>query len=131
MTATTTLNERLVFEGFLLASRGSRFADAEAAARQAATGVWTNCSSSVVDAVFEEIDTLPSPQPLQNPGDTKNCADFATYEESKRYYDLYFDSFGDVAKLDRDSDGVPCPGLPHTNNPDLFQLKRPRQKKAD
>lgn len=126
VTATTTLNERLVFEGYLLASRGSRFADAETAARRSAAGIWTNCSSSVVDTVFEEIDNLPPPQPLQNPGDIKNCADFNTYEESKRYYDLYFESFGDVAKLDRDYDGVPCPGLPHTKNPALFQLKRPR-----
>lgn len=26
--------------------------------------------------------------------------------------------YGDVAKLDRDGDGVPCPGLPHTSNQD-------------
>lgn len=48
---------------------------------------------------------------LQNPGDVKNCADFASYADAKAWYDRYFPKFGDVAKLDGNGDGVPCEGL--------------------
>ena len=48
---------------------------------------------------------------LANPGDTKNCADFASFTEAKAWYDRYFPSFGDVAKLDGNGDGVPCEAL--------------------
>jgi len=48
---------------------------------------------------------------LVNPGDTKNCADFASYAEAKAWFDLYFPRFGDVAKLDGNGDGRPCEGL--------------------
>ena len=48
---------------------------------------------------------------LTNPGDVKNCRDFASYEDAKKYYDLYFPQFGDVAKLDGDGDGKPCEKL--------------------
>lgn len=30
-----------------------------------------------------------------------------------------------VAKLDRNGDGVPCPGLPHTTNGEKYRIKRP------
>ena len=50
-------------------------------------------------------------QVLVNPGDTKNCADFASFDEAKAWYDKYFPAFGDVAKLDGDGDGVPCQSL--------------------
>ena len=52
--------------------------------------------------------------PLTNPGDVKNCKDFATYKEAKAYYDLYFPQFGDVAKLDGNGDGIPCEALLQT-----------------
>eukprot|EP00441_Pelagodinium_beii_P043835 CAMPEP_0197640174 /NCGR_PEP_ID=MMETSP1338-20131121/14554_1 /TAXON_ID=43686 ORGANISM="Pelagodinium beii, Strain RCC1491" /NCGR_SAMPLE_ID=MMETSP1338 /ASSEMBLY_ACC=CAM_ASM_000754 /LENGTH=88 /DNA_ID=CAMNT_0043212995 /DNA_START=61 /DNA_END=324 /DNA_ORIENTATION=+ len=43
-----------------------------------------------------------------NPGNTKNCKDFATYEEAKAWYDKYKPFYGDIAKLDGDGDGKPC-----------------------
>jgi len=48
---------------------------------------------------------------LANPGDTKNCKDFANYEEAKTWFDTYFPLYGDVAKLDGDGDGKPCESL--------------------
>lgn len=48
---------------------------------------------------------------LTNPGDTKNCADFGTYDEAKAWFDTYYPKFGDVAKLDGNGDGVPCESL--------------------
>lgn len=47
-----------------------------------------------------------------NPGNTKNCSDFATYVEAKTWFDRYFPAYGDVAKLDGDGDGEPCESLP-------------------
>ena len=49
----------------------------------------------------------------ENPGDVRGCSDFAYYEDALRWYEKYYSYYGDVAKLDRDMDGVPCPGLPH------------------
>jgi len=68
------------------------------------------------------------PTVVSNPGDRKGCSDFATYEDSLRYYERYFPLYGDVAKLDRDGDGVPCPGLPHTKDPDRYRMKKPNAK---
>jgi hypothetical protein len=47
-----------------------------------------------------------------NPGDTKNCSDFETYQEAKTWFDTYFQYYGDVAGLDRDGDEEPCESLP-------------------
>jgi hypothetical protein len=57
--------------------------------------------------------TVPAPTPgvPANPGDTKNCSDFATYAQAKSWFDTYFPYYGDVAKLDQDGDGIPCEGL--------------------
>lgn len=41
------------------------------------------------------------------------------------WYEKYFEYYGDVAKLDRDGDGVPCPGLPHTTVAEKYRMKRP------
>ena len=54
--------------------------------------------------------TVASSQP-DNPGDTKNCGDFANYSEARSWYDIYFPYYGDVANLDGDNDGVPCESL--------------------
>jgi len=59
----------------------------------------------------------PTPTPTTtptagNPGDTKNCSDFATYQDAKAWFDTYFPQFGDVARLDRDGNGFPCESLP-------------------
>ena len=47
-----------------------------------------------------------------NPGNTKNCGDFATYQEAKAWFDLYYPHYGDVAQLDADNDLKPCETLP-------------------
>jgi hypothetical protein len=47
-----------------------------------------------------------------NPGDSKNCGDFATYAEAQAWFDTYFPLYGDVAKLDRDGNLIPCESLP-------------------
>lgn len=47
-----------------------------------------------------------------NPGDSKNCGDFATYTEAKAWFDTYFPFYGDIANLDADGDGEPCESLP-------------------
>ena len=62
--------------------------------------------------------------PPQNPGDIKGCSDFRTYEDALRWYETYLPFYGDVAKLDRDGDGVPCPGLPHTTVRELYRMKK-------
>ena len=66
--------------------------------------------------------TSPTPAPttttssptglLENPGDAKNCSDFSTQAEAQAWFKRYFSSFGDVARLDGDSDGVACESLP-------------------
>lgn len=61
-----------------------------------------------------------------NPGDVRGCSDFTYYEDALGYYERYYPYYGDVAKLDRDGDGVPCPGLPHTSNQDRYRMKRPK-----
>jgi hypothetical protein len=64
--------------------------------------------------------------PPSNPGDVKGCSDFTYYEDALGYYERYYPYYGDVAKLDRDGDGVPCPGLPHTANQDRYRMKVPK-----
>ena len=48
---------------------------------------------------------------LPNPGDSKNCKDFASYGEAKAWFDKYYPTYGDVAKLDGNGDGRPCESL--------------------
>lgn len=55
---------------------------------------------------------LPATAPLENPGDVMNCGDFVTQAEAQAWFDRYFLSFGDVARLDGDRDGVACESLP-------------------
>tara|TARA_B100000965_G_scaffold403739_1_gene432651 strand:+ start:670 stop:1419 length:750 start_codon:yes stop_codon:yes gene_type:complete len=47
-----------------------------------------------------------------NPGDTKNCGDFDNYSDAKAWFDTYYPYYGDVAKLDRDENLIPCESLP-------------------
>ena len=47
-----------------------------------------------------------------NPGNTKNCSDFTTYQEAKEWFDTYYEYYGDVAGLDGDNDLEPCESLP-------------------
>jgi hypothetical protein len=56
--------------------------------------------------------TTTQPAVPGNPGDTKNCGDFATYAEAKAWFDTYYPYYGDVAKLDQDGNLIPCETLP-------------------
>ena len=47
-----------------------------------------------------------------NPGNSKNCSDFATQAESQQWYDTYYPYYGDVAKLDTNDNGAACEFLP-------------------
>jgi len=64
-------------------------------------------------------------KPPRNPRDTKGCSDFDTYEDALKWFEYYRPFYGDVAKLDRNNDGIPCPGLPHTNDREAYRMKRP------
>lgn len=55
--------------------------------------------------------TCTRPVPM-NPGNSKNCPDFATQAEAQAWFDIYFPDYGDVAGLDADDNGVPCENLP-------------------
>ena len=63
--------------------------------------------------------------PIANPGDVRNCTDFATWDAAWRFFWTYH-RWGDPAGLDGDGDGVPCnslPGAKTTAAPtDLFKL---------
>ena len=73
------------------------------------TSITTTTSLSVTTTTSSTT-TVASSQP-DNPGDTKNCGDFANYSEARSWYDIYFPYYGDVANLDGDNDGVPCESL--------------------
>ena len=49
---------------------------------------------------------------LPNPGNSKNCSDFATQAEAQEWFDTYFALYGDVAKIDTNNNGVACELLP-------------------
>ena len=76
-----------------------------------------------VRVVNEDVSTTKAVP--KNPGDRVGCSDFETYEDALKYYETYFSYYGDVARLDRDGDGVPCPMLEHTQNMDKFRRKVP------
>lgn len=50
--------------------------------------------------------------PPANPGDSKNCGDFATWAAAQAWFDTYFPWYGDVARLDGDGNGIACESLP-------------------
>jgi endonuclease YncB( thermonuclease family) len=79
---------------------------------------------------YLRIETIKDTSPPANPGDIKGCSDFKTYEDSLTWFEKYLPFYGDVAKLDRDGDGVPCPGLPHTSNRDMYRMKVPKTTKV-
>ena len=47
-----------------------------------------------------------------DPGDSLNCSDFSAQSQAQEWFDTYFPHYGDVARLDRDGDGVACESLP-------------------
>ena len=77
----------------------------------------TNRTITVTIAAAVNAPPKPPPPPTSpgippNPGDSKNCSDFATYAQAKAWFDLYYPYYGDVAHLDADHDGIPCESLP-------------------
>ena len=59
--------------------------------------------------------TQPVPEPTGtrpfNPGNVKNCPDFATWEAANEWFWTYYPWYGDVAGLDSDGDRRPCESL--------------------
>jgi hypothetical protein len=55
---------------------------------------------------------VPGPTRPANPGDVRNCGDFATWAAANAWFMTYYPHYGDVAKLDGNNDGVPCESLP-------------------
>jgi len=49
---------------------------------------------------------------VDNPGDVRNCGDFATWPEANAWFWTYFPEHGDIAHLDSDGDQIPCESLP-------------------
>ena len=119
------------------------------AAKEQQLGIYMSCTTSYDQqsvpnsiavapvAEFEPLDdrdnsdhpkvTPPNPveQRRNSRKPVRGCSDFKTYEEALRWYEFYGEYYGDVANLDRDRDGIPCPGLPHTTNPNLYRMKVP------
>jgi hypothetical protein len=89
--------------------------------------IWT-ADGGTQRIIVQSSSTGARTQPA-NPGDVKGCSDFATYEAALKWYETYEPYYGDVAKLDRDGDGIPCPGLPHTSSPDQYRMKVPTTSK--
>lgn len=55
----------------------------------------------------------PTPKPTpSNPGNTKNCSDFATWSQAQNWFNTYYPYYGDVALLDADNDLIACESLP-------------------
>lgn len=67
----------------------------------------TTTTTSTTTTVPTTTTTIPD-----NPGDTKNCSDFETYQDAKTWFDTYYPYYGDVAGLDGDGDLEPCESLP-------------------
>jgi endonuclease YncB( thermonuclease family) len=70
----------------------------------------------------------PDPRPTSRAQKLPICADFDTYEDALTWFERYFPFYGDVAKLDKDGDGVPCSGLPHTKDQNKYRMKKPNFK---
>ena len=98
---------------------GNAAATSQATDSKSTVSVATTKSSSSTETATKANSTTPAAAKstatangLPNPGDTKNCSDFKDYKEAKAWYDKYFPSYGDVAKLDGNKDGIPCESLP-------------------
>ena len=119
----TFINGKLVEEGFARARSykpNTRYdpllKEYQSEAKRLGRGLWGACDapgSSQPKAVASAKPRTPRAEKttLKNPGDSKNCADFGSYDEAKMWYDTYKPMYGDVAKLDADGDGIPCESL--------------------
>ena len=90
----------------------------DAATQPAATPTPTTAPTTTVPPTTTSLapapttTASPATAPLENPGDVMNCSDFATQAEAQAWFNRYFSSFGDVARLDGDNDGEACESLP-------------------
>jgi len=122
------INAELVKQGAAKHSRVTpnvRYADLflslETEATAAGRGLWKSCPTGKATAaapLSKTISAVEVAQPVSgvvgdggNPGNLKNCKDFTTYDEAKKWFDAYFPLYGDVAKLDGNGDGKPCEKL--------------------
>jgi hypothetical protein len=127
------INDRLVELGYAMvtAKASASLQSLQAAARAAGRGIYQSCDGSFQaefdddDRLTGRIDASTTRARPKNPGDRVGCSDFTIYEDALKYYETYYDWYGDVARLDRNGDGIPCPGLPHTTNAELYRLKKP------
>jgi putative cell wall-binding protein len=73
------------------------------------TGAVSNAAASNIDCAPPPP---PPPTPPANPGNTKNCGDFATWSQAQSWFWYYYPYYGDVALLDGDEDLIACESLP-------------------
>ena len=135
-----SVSETLVREGYAYATPrrrrasdgedylGSVLADAQEAAKRDQRGLWRPCDATsapvVPVATFDDIDFQPTP--TRDYGDApakyKSCAEFEFYEDALAIFERAPESAR--KRLDRDGDGVPCPGLPHTTDQERYRFKK-------
>ena len=106
---------------------GSVLAEAEAAAKRDQRGLWRPCGAAspvVPVATFDDIDFQPTPTKDYGDAPTKykSCAEFEYYEDALAIFERAPE--GVRKRLDRDGDGVPCPGLPHTTDRERYRFKK-------
>jgi len=87
--------------------------DREVSRGEAATFLWRfrRRPPVVIDLTSVPCARAVPPEQLANPGDVKNCSDFATSDAAQAWFDRYFALYGDVAKLDGDGNQRACEGL--------------------
>ena len=134
-----SVSETLVREGYAYATPrrrrasdgddylGSALAEAQEAAKRDQRGLWRPCgdASPVVPvATFDDIDFQPTPTKDYGdaPAKYKSCAEFEYYEDALAIFERAPESVR--KRLDRDGDGVPCPGLPHTTDQERYRFKK-------
>ena len=105
------------------------------------TGVVAVDDASSVPATSESPDpTVPTTSVSlnsgqANPGNSKDCSDFGentdpdAWQRAQEWHDLYFENFGDVAKLDGDGDGIVCASL--LPNCESFETRAQAQQLYD
>ncbi|WJL95098.1 cell wall-binding repeat-containing protein [Microbacterium sp. ET2] len=76
------------------------------------TGYVTLTQTSRPVTVAAQTPAPQPPGPPANPGNTKNCTDFATWSQAQAWFETYYPHYGDVAQLDGDADGIACESLP-------------------
>ena len=134
-----SVSETLVREGYAYATPRRRresdgdylasvLAEAQEAAKRDQRGLWRPCDATsapvVPVATFDDIDFQPTPTKDYGdaPAKYKSCAEFEYYEDALAIFERAPESVR--KRLDRDGDGVPCPGLPHTTDQERYRFKK-------